>query len=84
MTSTNEGEITAASPKRLKQRDRRWLKDPGAEIERQEVMMTRLKTRRQLRENTEVTTNDTEQKNNTRSQKVGDNKNAGLQQTVMR
>ncbi|XDV49215.1 hypothetical protein PO909_018502 [Leuciscus waleckii] len=77
MTSKNKGEITSASPKRLKQRGRRWLKDPDAEIERQEVM-TRLKTRRQLRENAEVTTNDTEQKNNTSSQTFGDNKNAGV------
>lgn len=76
MTSKNEGEVTASSPKRLKQRGRKQLKEPDTEIERQEVM-TRLKTRQQLRENADVTTNDTEQENKTRSQTFRDKKNAG-------
>ncbi|XP_067249737.1 zinc finger protein 692 isoform X1 [Chanodichthys erythropterus] len=77
MTSKNECEVTASSPKRLKQRGRKQLKEPDTEIERQEVM-TRLKTRRQLQENAEVTTNDTEQENKTRSQTFRDNKNAAV------
>ncbi|XP_067270080.1 zinc finger protein 692 [Pseudorasbora parva] len=75
MTFKNESEMTASSPKRLKQRGRRRLKEEG-KTERQEVM-TRLK-RWQLRENAEVATNDTEQKNETRSQMFGGNNSAGF------
>ncbi|XP_016421957.1 zinc finger protein 692-like [Sinocyclocheilus rhinocerous] len=77
MTSKNQGDRTAFSPKRLKQRGRRRLKEPDTEIERQEVV-TRLKTRQQQQENAEVTTNDTEQKHETSSETFGENNNAGV------
>lgn len=76
MTSKNQGGRTAFSPKRLKQRGRRRLKEPDTDIERQEVV-TRLKTRQQQQQNAEVTTNDTEQKHKTRSEMFSENKNAG-------
>ncbi len=77
MTSKNQGGRTAFSPKRLKQRGRRQLKEPDTDIERQEVV-TRLKTRqKQQQQNAEVTTNDTEQKHKTRSEMFRENKNAG-------
>ncbi|XP_016379814.1 zinc finger protein 692-like [Sinocyclocheilus rhinocerous] len=80
MTSKNQGDRTAFSPKRLKQRGRRRLKEPDTDIERQEVV-TGLKTRQQQQENAEVTTNDTEQKHKTRSEMFRENKNAGVTMT---
>ncbi|XP_016326824.1 zinc finger protein 692-like isoform X3 [Sinocyclocheilus anshuiensis] len=80
MTLKNQGDRTAFSPKRLKQRGRRWLKEPDTDIERQELV-TGLKTRQQQQENAEVTTNDTEQKHKTRSEMFRENKNAGVTMT---
>ncbi|KTF83537.1 hypothetical protein cypCar_00038338 [Cyprinus carpio] len=78
MASKNQGDKTAFSPKRLKQRGRRRLKEPDTKIKRQEVV-TRLKTRQQQQqENAEVTTNDTEPKYETRSETFGENSNADV------
>ncbi|XP_059359810.1 zinc finger protein 692 [Carassius carassius] len=79
ITSKNQGDRTASSPKRLKPRGRRQLKEPDTDMERQELktrLVTRLKTRQQQQENAEVTTNDTEQKRKTRSEMFRVNKNA--------
>ncbi|XP_043103715.1 zinc finger protein 692 [Puntigrus tetrazona] len=76
-TSKNQGDRTTLSPKKLKQRGRRRQKEPDTDMERQEVM-TRLKTKQQQQENAKVSTNDLEQKHNTRAETFMENKNTGV------